>query len=92
MALPAVDARRDYQCGRCGQERSVKINTGIAIFEVLSQQEAQRIVADEPVTSGGHMRGELRPYRLGMLRGRDDRPTAEEAWTNDADARSWRHA
>jgi hypothetical protein len=23
------------------------------------------------VTSRGHMRGELRPYRLGLLRGRD---------------------
>jgi hypothetical protein len=28
-------------------------------------------VADEPVTSGGYMRGDLRPYRLGLLRGRD---------------------
>jgi hypothetical protein len=25
----------------------------------------------EPVTSGGYMRGDLRPYRLGLLRGRD---------------------
>jgi hypothetical protein len=23
------------------------------------------------VTAGGHMRGDLRPYRLGLLRGRD---------------------
>jgi hypothetical protein len=23
------------------------------------------------VTSGGYMRGDLRPYRLGLLRGRD---------------------
>ena len=29
------------------------------------------IVADEPVTSGGYMRGDLRPYRLGLLRDRD---------------------
>ena len=55
-----------------------QVNTGIAIFEAASESEAQRIVADEPVTSGGYMRGDLRPFRLGMLRGRDgaarDRP------------------
>ena len=48
-----------------------RMNTGIAIFEAPSQEDAGRIVAAEPVTSGGHMRGDLRPYRLGLLRGRD---------------------
>jgi uncharacterized protein YciI len=48
-----------------------RINTGIAIFEAASESEAQRIVAGEPVTSGGHMSGDLRPFRLGILRGRD---------------------
>jgi uncharacterized protein YciI len=48
-----------------------QVNTGIAIFEAPSEQDARRIVADEPVTSVGYMRGELRPYRLGLLRGRD---------------------
>ena len=47
------------------------VNTGIAIFEAGSEEEARRLVADEPVTSGGHMRADLRPYRLGLLRGRD---------------------
>lgn len=47
------------------------VNTGIAIFEAPSEEDARRIVADEPVTRGGHMRGDLRPYRLGILRGRD---------------------
>ena len=51
-----------------------QVNTGIAIFEAASEEEAQRIVADEPVTSGGHMRGDLRPFRLGILRGRDNGP------------------
>ena len=46
-----------------------QVNTGIAIFEAASEGEAQRIVADEPVTSGGYMRGDLRPFRLGILRG-----------------------
>ncbi|HEY6279469.1 MAG TPA: YciI family protein [Streptosporangiaceae bacterium] len=51
-----------------------RTNTGIAIFEAPSQEEAERVVAGEPVTSGGYMRGDLRPYRLGLLRGRDDGP------------------
>ena len=48
-----------------------RINTGVAIFDAADEDEAKRIVANEPVTSRGHMRGELRPYRLGLLRGRD---------------------
>ena len=48
-----------------------QVNTGIAIFEASDEQTARRIVAEEPVTSGGYMRGDLRPYRLGLLRGRD---------------------
>ena len=55
-----------------------QVNTGIAIFEAASEDEARRIIAGEPVTSGGYMRGDLRPFRLGMLRGREgaarDRP------------------
>jgi len=47
-----------------------KINTGVLIF-APSEAARQRIVAREPVTSGGYMRGELRPYRLGLLCGRD---------------------
>jgi uncharacterized protein YciI len=45
-----------------------KVHTGIAIFESPSEEAAQRIVAGEPVTSAGYMRGDLRPYRLGLLR------------------------
>lgn len=48
-----------------------KVNTGIVIFEAPDEDAARRTVADEPVTTGGIMRGELRPYRLGHLRGRD---------------------
>lgn len=47
-----------------------QVNTGIAIFEAPDEQAARRI-AGEPVTSAGYMRGDLRPYRLGLLRGRD---------------------
>jgi uncharacterized protein YciI len=48
-----------------------QVNTGIAIFEAPDEDTARRIVAGEPVTSGGYMHGDLRPYRLGLLRGRD---------------------
>jgi len=48
-----------------------QVNTGIAIFEASSEEEARGLVAGEPVTSGGYMRGDLRPYRLGLLRARD---------------------
>jgi len=48
-----------------------QVNTGIAIFEAPDEETARRIVAGEPVTSGGYTRGDLRPYRLGLLRGRD---------------------
>ena len=48
-----------------------QVNAGIAIFEAADEETAQRVVADEPVTSGGYMRGDLRPYLLGLLRGRD---------------------
>ena len=47
------------------------VNTGIAIFEAPDEETARRTVAGEPVTSAGYMRGYLRPYRLGLLRGRD---------------------
>jgi uncharacterized protein YciI len=48
-----------------------QVNTGIVTFEAPGEQTARRIVANEPVTSGGYMRGDLRPYRLGLPRGHD---------------------
>jgi uncharacterized protein YciI len=47
------------------------VNTGIAIFEAPDEEAARRIAGGEPVTSGGYMSGGLRPYRLGLLRGRE---------------------
>jgi hypothetical protein len=35
---------------------------------------ASLTAASEPVTSGGHVRGDLRPFPLGLLRGRDNGP------------------
>jgi uncharacterized protein YciI len=46
-------------------------NTGIAIFEAADDESARRTVSHDPVTEAGLARGELRPFELGMLRGRD---------------------
>jgi uncharacterized protein YciI len=46
------------------------VNTGIAVFEAPDEQTARAIVAEDPVAVGGFARPELRPYRVGFLRGR----------------------
>jgi uncharacterized protein YciI len=46
-------------------------NTGIAIFEAPDEAAAQRIMEEDPVIAGGFARGELRPFRVSLLRGRD---------------------
>jgi uncharacterized protein YciI len=47
-----------------------RINTGVAIFEAPDEEAARRIIAEDPVTRGGFAEPELRPYRVGFLRGR----------------------
>jgi uncharacterized protein YciI len=47
------------------------INTGIAIFEAPDEAEARAIMSKDPVAAAGYARGELRPFDLGLLRGRD---------------------
>jgi uncharacterized protein YciI len=46
------------------------VNTGIAVFEAPDEQTARAIIAEDPVAAGGFARPELRPYRVGFLRGR----------------------
>jgi uncharacterized protein YciI len=46
------------------------VNTGIAIFEAPDEDAARLIMAGDPVVAGGHARGELRPFRVSLLRGR----------------------
>jgi uncharacterized protein YciI len=58
------------------------INTGIAIFEAPDEEAARRIMEEDPTIAGGHARGELRPFRISLLRGRDGSSTAKA----DADA------
>jgi uncharacterized protein YciI len=48
-------------------------NTGIAILEAPDEAAARRLMDEDPVIAGGFARGELRPFRVSLLRGRDDR-------------------
>ena len=47
------------------------INTGIAILEAPDEATARRIMNEDPVIAGDYARGELRPFRISLLRGRD---------------------
>jgi uncharacterized protein YciI len=48
-----------------------RVNTGIAIFEAPDEEAARRLMEEDPVVAGGYARGELRPFRVSLLRGRD---------------------
>jgi uncharacterized protein YciI len=46
-------------------------NTGIAIIEAPDEATAQRLMEEDPAIASGFVRGELRPFRVSLLRGRD---------------------
>jgi uncharacterized protein YciI len=46
-------------------------NTGIFIFEAPDEDAARQIMEEDPVIAGGYARGELRPFRVSLMRGRD---------------------
>jgi uncharacterized protein YciI len=48
-----------------------EVNTGIAIFEAPDEAAARMLMDADPVIAGGFARGELRPFRVSLLRGRD---------------------
>jgi uncharacterized protein YciI len=48
------------------------VNTGIAIFEAPDEEAARAIMDEDPAISSGIARGELRPFVVSLLRGRDD--------------------
>jgi uncharacterized protein YciI len=45
-----------------------RINTGVAVFEAPDEASAQRIVDEDPAVLGGFASGELRPFRVSLLR------------------------
>ena len=48
-----------------------RINTGVAVFEAADEDAARQVMAADPAISRGYARGELRPFRVSLLRGRD---------------------
>ncbi len=47
------------------------MNTGIAILEAPDEAAARKIMDEDPVIAGGFARGELRPFRISLMCGRD---------------------
>jgi uncharacterized protein YciI len=48
-----------------------RVNTGIAIFEAPDEESARRLMDEDPAIASGIARGELRPFSVALLRGRD---------------------
>ena len=46
-------------------------NTGIAILEAPDEASARQLMEEDPVIAEGFAQGELRPFRVSLLRGRD---------------------
>lgn len=46
---------------------------GITIFEAENEDAAREIAESDPAAVAGLIRTELHPYRVSLLRGRDDR-------------------
>ena len=49
-----------------------RINTGVAVFEAPDEEAAHAIMDADPAIAGGFARGELRPFRVSLLRGRPE--------------------
>jgi len=49
-------------------------NSGIAVFEADDDAAAQLVMDSDPAIASGVARGEPRPFRVALLRGRDWRP------------------
>jgi uncharacterized protein YciI len=47
-----------------------RINTGIAVFEAPDEETARRIMDEDPTITGDFATGELRGFRVSLLRGR----------------------
>jgi len=57
-----------------------RVNTGLCVFEAPDEAAALAFMNADPTIAEGFARGELRPMRVSLLRGRDeDRVRAELA-------------
>jgi uncharacterized protein YciI len=48
-----------------------RINTGIAVIEAPDEASARRIMDEDPTITSAYATGELRGFRVSLLRGRD---------------------
>ena len=48
-----------------------RINTGIAVIEAPDEAGARRIMDEDPALTSGFATGELRGFRVSLLRGRE---------------------
>jgi uncharacterized protein YciI len=65
------------------------VNTGLCVFEAPDQAAALGIMNGDPTIAEGFARGELRPMRVSLLRGRDEgwvRAELESPGAGDAPA------
>ena len=46
------------------------VNTGICVFEAPDEAAARKIMEEDPTIASGIARGELRPFKASLLRGR----------------------
>ena len=49
-----------------------RTNTGLCVFEAPDEAAALAFMNADPTISEGFARGELRPFRVSLLRGRDE--------------------
>lgn len=54
-----------------------RVNTGIAVLRAPDEQTATAIMNADPAVAEGVVRGELRPFRVSLLAGRDRGNTAK---------------
>ncbi len=47
------------------------VNTGLVIFDAPDERAARQMMEEDPVIRGGYALGEVRPFRVSLLRGRD---------------------
>ena len=47
-----------------------EVNTGIAVIEAPDEEAARKIMEEDPAIESGIAQGELRPFRVSLLRGR----------------------
>ena len=48
-----------------------RVNTGLAVIEAPDEATARRLMDEDPTITSGYATGELRGFKVALLRGRD---------------------